>query len=121
MEIAKFILTTIGTFISVSGLFFAIFQYWVKKREEKDTAFRASVRADMESECRQSIEEIQRERNERNDDLKDLEKRIERLEVLLTGELIGKISKLEGEMKGMRITLEAIQNWFISNSPSGGK
>ena len=50
VEIAKFVLTAIGTFISVSGLFFAVFQFWIKKREEKDAAFRNSVREELKTE-----------------------------------------------------------------------
>jgi hypothetical protein len=102
MEIAKFILTAIGTFISVSGLFFAVFQFWVKKREEKDVAFQSSVRNELESERRQSRDEIQQERQERKDS-------IERL------------GNIEGELRGMRELLKSIQHWFIGNTPSGSK
>ena len=35
MEIAKFILTAVGTFLSVLALSFTVFQYWWKKQEEK--------------------------------------------------------------------------------------
>jgi 5-bromo-4-chloroindolyl phosphate hydrolysis protein len=121
MEIAKFILTAIGTFISVSGLFFAVFQFWVKKREEKDAAFQASVRKEMATERKLSQDEIRTERNSRKDDLQHLEDRIARLEKILTDDLIGRISKVEGELKGMRVTLESINRWFIEHSPTGGK
>jgi 5-bromo-4-chloroindolyl phosphate hydrolysis protein len=121
MELAKFIFAAIGTFISMSGLFFAVFQFWVKKREEKDAAFQMSVRKEMETERKLSQDEIRTERDSRKDDLEHLETRIARLEKILTDDLIGRISKVEGELKGMRVTLEAIQRWFIDNSPAGGK
>jgi hypothetical protein len=121
LEIAKFILTAIGTFVSVSALTFTLFQFWVKRREEKDAAFRTSVRKEMESERKLSHDEIQKERSSRKEDMQHLENRIERLEKILTDDLIGRISKVEGELKGMRATLEAIQRWFIEHSPTGGK
>lgn len=121
MEIAKFVLTAIGTFISVSGLVFALLQFWIKKREEKYAAFQAAVYKQMDNERKLSRDEIQNERNSRKEDLHHLANRIERLEKILTDDLIGRISKVEGELKGMRVTLEAIQRWFIDNSPTGGK
>jgi 5-bromo-4-chloroindolyl phosphate hydrolysis protein len=121
LEIAKFILTAIGTFISVSGLGFAVLQFWIKKRAETDAAFQASIRKEMETERKLSQEEIQHERVSRKEDMQHLEGRITRLEKILTDDLIGRISKVEGELKGMRITLEAIQRWFIEHSPTGGK
>jgi hypothetical protein len=121
MEIAKFVLTAIGTFISVSGLGFAVLQFWIKKREEKDAAFQASVRKELAGERGLSRDEIQSERASRKEDMQRLEDRIGRLEKILTDDLIGRISKVEGELKGLRITLEAIQRWFIEHSPTGGK
>jgi 5-bromo-4-chloroindolyl phosphate hydrolysis protein len=118
MEIAKFVLTAIGTFISVTGLFFAVFQFWVKKREEKDAAFQAAMHNEMELERKLSRDELKNERTSRKEDLQHLENRIERLEKILTDDLVGRIAKLEGELKGARATLDAIQRWFIDNSPS---
>ena len=119
MEIAKFILTAVGTFISVSGLFFAVFQFWIKKREEKDAAFQLAIQKEMELERKLSRDEIKNERTSRKEDLQHLENRIARLEKVLTDDLIGRIAKVEGELKGVRVTLDAIQRWFIDNSPGG--
>jgi seryl-tRNA synthetase len=121
MEIAKFVLTAVGTFISVSGLFFAVFQFWVKKREEKDAAFQSSVRKELDSERRQSREEIQQERQERKESVERLGRKIDGLEHSIMDSLQTRIGKIEGELKGMNAILKSIQDWFISNTPTGGK
>ena len=121
MEIAKFVLTAVGTFISVSGLFFAVFQFWIKKREEKDDAFRNSVREELKTEREQSVSEIQQERDERKDAVERLSRKVDTLETEIMRNLQNRIGGIEGELKGMREILKAIQNWFINNTPSGGK
>jgi uncharacterized protein YlxW (UPF0749 family) len=119
MEIAKFILTAIGTFISVSGLFFAVFQFWVKKREEKDAAFQSSVRNELDSERRQSQDEIQQERQERKDSIERLGNKIDELEHSIMEGVLTRIGNIEGELRGMRELLKSIQHWFIGNTPGG--
>jgi molybdopterin converting factor small subunit len=121
MEIAKFVLTAIGTFISVSGLFFAVFQFWVKKREEKDAAFQSSVRKELEDERRQSRDEILEERQERKDSVERLGRKIDELEHSIMDGVLTRIGGIEGELKGMRVLLQTIQRWFIDNTPAGGK
>ena len=117
MEIAKFVLTAIGTFISVSGLSFAVFQYWAKKREEKDAAFRAALSKDMETERCLSREEIQGERIERKEAIERLSKKIDGLERAIMENLQQRMGTIEGELKGIRGTLGKIESWFISNTP----
>ena len=43
MELAKFVLTAVGTFLSVCAFSFAVFQYWRKKQDEKMELFRKSM------------------------------------------------------------------------------
>jgi hypothetical protein len=121
MEIAKFVLTAIGTFISVSGLFFAIFQFWIKKREEKDAAFRTQIKKELESERDLSRDEIARESASRKDAIERLGKRIDLLERNIMDNLQMRMGNIEGELKGMRGTLKAIETWFIQNTPAGSK
>jgi adenylate kinase family enzyme len=121
MEIAKFVLTAVGTFVSVSGLMFAVFQFWVKKREEKDAAFKASVKKDMEVERLLSRDEIQQERNERKESIERLAKRLEALERNIMDNLQQRMGNIEGELKALRGTLRTIEQWFIANTPAGGK
>jgi hypothetical protein len=121
VEIAKFILTAIGTFISVSGLTFAVFQFWAKRRDEKDSAFKDSVRVDIETERKLSLAEIHQERAERKEAVERLSKKIDSLEANIMQNLQNRIGNIEGELRGMREILKAIQGWFIDNTPSGGK
>jgi hypothetical protein len=119
MEIAKFVLTAIGTFISVSGLSFAVFQYWAKRREEKDALFRTSVREDMEAERKMSRAEIHDERTERKEAIERLSKKIDGLERTIMDNLQQRMGSIEGELKGIRGTLGKIESWFINNTPGG--
>ena len=99
MEIAKFVLTAIGTFLSVFGLSFTVFQYWKKKQDEKI--------ADLKNHVDGSIERI--------------DKRIEFLERSVVHGFENRLSVIEGELRGIKPILQAIQNWFINNTPSGKK
>jgi hypothetical protein len=94
VEIAKFILTAVGTFLSVFGLSFTVFQYWKKKQDEKfDT---------LKSETKGSI--------------KRMGSRIEVLEQNALRNLENRLSLIEGELKGLKPILQSIQNWFINNT-----
>jgi peptidoglycan hydrolase CwlO-like protein len=110
MEIAKFILTAIGTFVSVSALTFTVFQFWAKKREEKDKAFKDSI-----------SRELGAERDERKSAIDRLAKKIDALEQNIMDNLQQRMGRMEGELKGIRDTLGKIQQWFIDNTPAGGK
>jgi hypothetical protein len=93
VEIAKFVLTAVGTFLSVFGLSFTVFQYWKKKQDEKfDT---------LKSETKESI--------------KRMGSRIEVLEQNALRNLENRLSLIEGELKGLKPILQSIQNWFINN------
>ena len=108
MEIAKFILTAVGTFLSVLGLSFTIFQHWRKKQDEKFELLKNNTQ-DL----------IQKESQSRDNSNTRLEKRIERLEQSIVQSFEGRLSGIEGELKGMKPVLQAIQNWFIRNTPAG--
>jgi len=97
MEIAKFILTAVGTFLSVFALSFSIFQYWKKKQDEKFDALKTETR----------------------DSIKRMGARIEALELNALHSLENRLSLIEGELKGFKPILQSIQNWFINNTPSG--
>ena len=94
MEIAKFVLLAVGTFLSVFGLSFTVFQYWRKKQDEKfDT---------LKTETKESI--------------KRMGARIEALEQNALHSLENRLSLIEGELKGLKPILQSIQNWFINNT-----
>jgi len=108
MEIARFILVAVGTFISVLTLSFAVFQYWRKRQDEKFELFRQSIR-DM----------VQREERGRKEADALYEKRLSNLESMMSSKFENRLSIIEGELKGMRGLLEKIQQWFIDSA--GGK
>ncbi|GHV76473.1 hypothetical protein AGMMS49942_12940 [Spirochaetia bacterium] len=108
MEVAKFILTAVGTFISVFALSFTIFQYWRKKQDEKFDLLKAAVKNG-----------IQDEEEARKDALSHLEKRVEYLEHRVVQAFENRLSTIEGELRGIKPILQAIQNWFINNTPGG--
>ena len=109
MEIAKFILTAVGTFLSVFALSFTVFQYWRKKQDEKFNVLKETLKG-----------EVQGERDARKESLERLGKRIEILETNVMQDLQRRISTIEGELKGMRNILEKIQGWFVDNTSTGG-
>jgi uncharacterized protein HemX len=108
VEIAKFVLTAIGTFLSVFGLSFTVFQYWKKKQDEKFNSLKSTV---------ESL--IEKETATRGSAQERLHKRIDDLELSFAHSLERRLSTIEGELKGLKQTLQTIQNWFVSNTPSG--
>lgn len=108
MEIAKFVLYSVGSFVSVFTLSFSIFQYWKKQQEDKYNAFKTETK-----------ESLQRESEARQRDINKLEKRIENLENTLVQSVQQRMSSIEGELKGIKPILQSIQNWFINNTSRG--
>ena len=101
MEIAKFVLYSVGSFVSVFTLSFSIFQYWKKKQEDKYNDFKTETKGSL-----------QRESEARQRDVNKLEKRIENLENTFVQSVEHCMSNIEGELKSMRPILQSIQNWF---------
>ena len=97
MEVAKFVLTAIGTFLSVFALSFTVFTYWKKKQDEKFDS--------LATETKESI--------------KRMGQRIELLEQQVLRNLENRLSLIEGELKGLKPILQSIQSWFINNTPTG--
>ena len=48
-----------------------------------------------------------------------IEKRLDNLEGSLVQSMQQRMSSIEGELKGIKPVLQAIQNWFINNTPKG--
>ena len=109
MEIAKFVLIAVGTFISVTGLFWSIWTYWKKKQEGNDKQFQKSVKESIDMEQTARLREHEK-----------LEKRVDYLEGQVINEMQRRMSNIEGELKGFKPILQSIQNWFITNTPGRG-
>lgn len=92
------------------ALSFTVFQYWRKKQDEKFETLKNSITAS-----------VLNERNSRKEDVARLEKRIVHLETSLLEGVQQRMGAIEGELKGIRPILQAIQNWFITNTPAGKK
>ncbi len=108
MEIAKFVFSAVGTFLSVFGLSFTIFRYWRKKQEEKFDVLKNEMREIFRAEAEARQKEIAR-----------LEKRIDTLDTTLVQSMQQRLSGIEGELKGMKPILQSIQSWFVQNTPKG--
>ena len=107
MEIAKFILMAVGTFLSVLYLSFAVFQYWRKRQDEKFELFRKMIN-DMVHGEEQSRKEVESRH----------EKRLCNLENMMSQKFENRLSVMEGQLKGIQLLLQSINNWFING---GGK
>jgi len=108
VEIARFIMIAVGTFVSVLSLSFAVFNHWKKRQDEKFELLRRSI-----GEMVQNEEQGRRDADSRH------EKRLSNLENMMSSRFENRLSVIEGELKGMRGTLEKIQQWFIDNA--GGR
>jgi len=110
VEIAKFILSAVGTFLTVFGLSFTVFQYWRKKQDEKFELLKQSLETGL-----------RKETDSRKESTARIESRINALENIMSQRFENRLSVIEGELKGFKTILQSIQNWFINNTPAGKK
>jgi len=110
VEIARFILIAVGTFLSVLSLSFTVFRHWRKKQDEKLDSFTAAVREMVakEAECRK----------ESFGYLKDRIGALEATDNTMAQRFENRLSVMEGELKGIKSILLSINQWFING---GGK
>jgi hypothetical protein len=108
VEIAKFALTVVGTFVSVISLSFAVFTYWRRKQDEKFDLFKETING-----------MIQEEKRGRKESDAQHEDRLRDLENTMARRFENRLSVMEGELKGIKSILQSIQNWFIDNTPRG--
>ena len=123
MEIAKFVLSCIGSFIAVSGFFMGIWKAYSKKTDDKIKAIQAQADEKTKEAEAHAQEEIDKVREGSIAKSEKLEKRIEKnvsdLQRDVNLNLGQRLSNIEGEMKGMNNILKQIQGWFINNTPRG--
>ena len=106
MEIAKFVLSCVGSFIAVSGFFMGIWKSYSKKTDDKIK----NVEESTDCKIKTSSEKLERK-------ISSLEKVVEGLQKEVNANLGQRLSNIEGEMKGMNNILQQIQGWFIKNTP----
>ena len=102
MEIVKFILACIGSFIATTGFFGGLWANQKKKVEAKI----AGVQNSADSKIKKQEERIEK-----------LEDVVAELQKTVSDGLGQRLSNIEGEMKGMNNILKQIQGWFINNTP----
>ncbi len=124
MEIAKFVLSCIGSFIAVSGFFTGIWRAYTKKTDDKIKSIQEQADRkiqEAEENARHEIGEVREgsiaktEKLERR--IAALEKSVADLQRDVNSNLGQRLSNIEGEMKGMNNILKQIQGWFINNTP----
>lgn len=113
MEIAKFVLSCVGSFIAVSGFFAGIWKSYSKKMNEKIAHTEAAAESNIKAVREGSIAKT--EKLEKR--IAALEKNVSDLQRDVNLNLGQRLSNIEGEMKGMNNILKQIQGWFISNTP----
>ncbi|MCM1321636.1 MAG: hypothetical protein NC041_07180 [Bacteroides sp.] len=128
MEIAKFVLSCVGSFIAVSGFFMGIWKTYSKKTDDKIQLIQAQASQkikETEAAARIEIKEVREgsiakaEKLERR--IAALEKNVSDLQRDVNLNLGQRLSNIEGEMKGINNILKQIQGWFINNTPRDEK
>jgi hypothetical protein len=107
-ETFKFIMTIVGSCVGVTSFFFTMFQYWRKKQDEKFDSFKSVIMQSLKDEI-----------TERRQGENRLEKRIHELESSISQGFERRLSIIEGELKGIKSSLNSILNWFVGNTPGG--
>ena len=124
MEIAKFVLYCIGSFIAVSGFSMGIWKAHEKKTDDKIKSIQDQADEkikEVKNNARTEIDEVRdgsiakTEKLERR--IAALEKSVSDLQRDVNSNLGQRLSNIEGEMRGMTNILKQIQGWFISNTP----
>lgn len=126
MEIAKFVLTCVGSFISVSAFFMGIWKAYSKKTDDKIKAIQAQAdekTKEAEAHAQAEIDKVREGSIAKSEKLEKriaaLEKNVSDLQRDVNLNLGQRLSNIEGEMKGMNNILKQIQGWFINNTPRG--
>lgn len=119
MEIAKFVLSCIGSFIAVSGFFMGIWKAYSKKTDDKIKAIQAQADEKIKEAEAHAQAEIDKVREGSIAKSEKLEKNVSDLQRDVNLNLGQRLSNIEGEMKGMNNILKQIQGWFINNTPRG--
>lgn len=121
MEIAKLVLQALAVFIAVAGLGYTVFSAWRKAQEQKLQKALQGQKTYVEEAIAKMESEVCEERKGRIENVNRLHGRIDDMQSDLISDLQGRMSRMEGELKGMTNILSQIQGWFIdqANKPKG--
>jgi hypothetical protein len=119
MEIAKLILQSLAVFIAVVGLGYTVLSAWRKAQEARLQKALKDMRDQIEEATAAAGREICEERQYRIDNVNRIHERIDTVQTDLISDLQGRMSRMEGELKGMTNILTQIQGWFIDQANKG--
>jgi|GEM_PF-608330 len=120
MEIAKFVLQALAVFIALAGLGYTILSAWKRAQERKLQTALQELQDQMNSVVEAIKKEISEERQHRVENVNRLHTRIDEMQKDLISDLQAKMSRMEGELKGVSNILTQIQGWFIDQAKNKG-
>ena len=126
IEIIKFALTCLGSFITAFGFFAGFWRSYKKKVEDKIRQVQAEAEKEIADAEGHAKDEVAKVREGSIAKTEKLEKRISELERSVTdlqrdvsANLGQRLASIEGTMKGMSNILSQIQGYFITHTSAG--
>lgn len=116
MEIAKFVLQALAVFIALAGLGYTILSAWKKAQERKLQKTLQDMQLQMDTAAATIKKDVDEERQHRVENVNRLHARIDDMQTDLISDLQGRMSRMEGELKGVSNILSQIQGWFIDQA-----
>lgn len=128
IEIIKFALTCLGSFITAFGFFAGFWRAYKKKVEDKIKQVQSEAEekiADAETAAKEEVAKVREGSIAKTEKLEKrisaLEKSVSELQKDVNANLGQRLASIEGTMKGMSNILNQIQGYFINHTPSGDK
>jgi hypothetical protein len=116
MEIAKLVLQAVAVFAALAGLGYTILSAWKKAQEKKLQITLQAMQRQVDETVAMTKKEVDEERQHRIENVNRLHARIDKVQTDLISDLQGRMSRMEGELKGMTNILTQIQGWFIDQA-----
>ena len=104
------ILQTIATVVTVLTLYWRI----SKSHNEKQDARIGKIKSDYDEKISKIETEMGNWESRRRADVRALHKRVDEQDDFVKTSIIGQLSRMEGEMKGMSNILQVIQEYFVN-------
>lgn len=120
MEIAKLVLQALAVFIATAGLGYTILSAWKKAQERKLQKTLQDMQLQMDAAIGAIRKDVAEERQQRVENVNRLHERIDDMQKELISDLQGRMSRMEGELKGVSNILLQIQGWFIDQANKKG-
>ena len=122
-EILTIILQAVSVLIVVMTFVIAQAQAAKRRQTEALGAIQKKLAEDLQSSETRLNDDLDRltkaltaEQDNRVTNINRCHERIDDMQKNLISDLMNRMGSMEGEMKGMRVTLETIQRWFISQA-----